>query len=340
MPRIVRFHKTGGPEVLELEDLPEPRPGPGEALIRVEACALNRADLMLREGTYIGEPVLPSRLGYDAAGVVKAIGEGVAESSPEITPASRVMTLPGFSPGTHGVFGDWAIVPADCLLPLPKGLAFTMGAAAGVPLWTAWLGLREVADLTRGERVVITAASSACGIAAMQVAKSLGAEIIATTRSAAKAASLKALGASEVVVAPDGAWGAAVQESVGEVQVVFDAVFGGSLGEACAALGPFGRLISYGSLERRATELEPRPIIAKSLQLRGFKVFDYTGLPALGLPRRSEAVEAARAGIEAGLGSGELAPFVAKVFDLSEIVEATRSMESNQGPGRIVLRCV
>ena len=120
MVRIVRFHEAGGPEVLRLEQVAERDPGPGEIRIRVEAIGLNRAEVMLREGVYHERPVFPSRIGYEAAGVVDALGAGVTT----VKEGERVATVPSFalSQTRHGVCGESAVVPAEVVQPYPASL--------------------------------------------------------------------------------------------------------------------------------------------------------------------------------------------------------------------------
>ena len=120
MPRIIRFHETGGAEVLQIEDLPLEEPGEAEIRLKVEAIGLNRAEVMFREGQYLEDPELPSRLGYEAAGIVDAVGPRVGD----IHVGDRVSTIPAFSMGTYGVYGESAIVPAYAVASYPEDARF------------------------------------------------------------------------------------------------------------------------------------------------------------------------------------------------------------------------
>ena len=117
MPKIVRFHQTGGAEVLQLENLPTPEPQQGEARIKVEAIGLNRAEVMFREGAYLEQPQLPSLLGYEASGIVEAVGPGVTD----LKPGDRVSSIPSFSLTKYGTYGEVAVLPAYSLASTLRG---------------------------------------------------------------------------------------------------------------------------------------------------------------------------------------------------------------------------
>ncbi|WP_322770483.1 zinc-dependent alcohol dehydrogenase family protein, partial [Frankia sp. Cr1] len=196
MARTVRFHDVGGPEVLRLEDVEVGEPGPGELRVRVDAIGLNRAEVMFRSGYYI-EPVkeFPARLGYEAAGVVEAVGAGVAGF--EIGQA--VSVVPAFSQNDYGVYAERAIVPASAVLQRPEGVDAVVGAAVWMPYVTAYGALVEIGGMRAGDTVVLTAASSSVGLAAIQVANRVGAVPIVTTRTSAKKERLLKAGAAEVI---------------------------------------------------------------------------------------------------------------------------------------------
>jgi NADPH2:quinone reductase len=171
-------------------------PGPGEVRIRVRALGLNRAESMFRRGIYPELPTLPAKLGYEAAGEVEAIGEGVIG----LVPSDVVSTIPAFSLNQYGVYGEVAVVPAQVVVKHPATLTFPEAASIWMQYLTTYGGLIEYGHLTAGEPVIITAASSCIGIAAIQIANSLGAVPIAATRTAAKRAALLEAGAAHVIV--------------------------------------------------------------------------------------------------------------------------------------------
>ena len=207
MPRVVRFHRTGGPEVLQIDTIDVPAPGSGEVRINVKALGLNRAESMFRTGQYLEQPVLPSRLGYEAAGIVESVGPGVAG----LKPGDAVSTIPAFSQGKYGVYGDVAVVPAAAVAKHPASLSWTEAAAIWMQYLTAYGALIDIAKLTQGDTVLIPAASSSVGIAAIQIAKLVGATPIALTRKDDKREALIALGATHVIATEK-------QDLVAEVQ--------------------------------------------------------------------------------------------------------------------------
>src|ERR1051326_2187678 len=197
MTRTVLFHELGGPEVLRVEDLDVGEPGPGEVRIRVEAIGLNRAEALFRSGNYI-EPVrtFAARRGNGSAGVIEAVGPGVAG----LVPGRPVSTLPAFSQNDYGVYADRAIVPASAVVPRPDGLDAIHSAAVWMPYLTAYGALLETGGLQAGDVLLLNAASSSTGLAAIDVANRVGATPIALTRTAAKRDYLLKHGAAEVVV--------------------------------------------------------------------------------------------------------------------------------------------
>ena len=163
MPKIVRFHETGGAEVLRLEDLPLVDPGNGEVRLKVEAIGLNRAEIMFRKGQYLETPQLPSRLGYEAAGVIDAVGADVSD----FQVGDRVSTIPSFPMGQYGVYGESAIVPTYAAAKYPETLSTVEGAAIWMQYMTAFGALIEYGNMKKGDVVLITAASSSVGLAAI-----------------------------------------------------------------------------------------------------------------------------------------------------------------------------
>ena len=180
--KIVRFHQLGGPEVLQLEDLPLPEPAANEVRLRVKAIGLNRAEMVFRKGRYFMQPILPSKLGYEAAGTIEAIGPGLDPS----WLGKTVSSVPAFSADKYGVYGEVAIVPIHAIAEYPKNLSYEQGTSIWMQYLTAYGALIQQGHLTKGDFVLITAASSSVGIAAIEIARAEGAISIATTRTSAK----------------------------------------------------------------------------------------------------------------------------------------------------------
>lgn len=328
MVRTVRFHELGGPQVLRLEDVEIGEPGPGELLIRVDAIGLNRAEALFRGGRYI-EPVkeFPARLGAEAAGVVEALGARVTG----FEAGQAVSVVPAFSMNDYGVYAERAIVPAAAVLPRPRGLDAVAGAAVWMPYLTAYGALVEVGGMRAGDTVVLTAASSGVGLAAIQVARRVGAVPIATTRTGAKRDALLKAGAAEVIVTDDedvveGVLGATAGRGA---EFVFDAVAGPGVLNLAKVVAPGGTLFLYGALSGEATPYPGFELGMPALNMRTYTVHETTRDPRR--LRRAEAF------VASGLGSGAFAPVVDRVFGLDEIVEAHRYLEAGTQVGKIVV---
>jgi NADPH:quinone reductase-like Zn-dependent oxidoreductase len=327
MARIVRFHQTGGPEVLKIEQVDPRPPGPGEVRIAVKALGLNRAESIFRLGQYVEEPIFPARLGYEAAGTVEAIGEGVQG----LKVGDAVSTIPAFSQNQYGVYGDTATVPAFAVAKHPAALSWVEAAAIWMQYATAYGALVEVAGVKAGETVLIPAASSSVGLAAIQIAKSIGATPVALTRSSKKSKTLLELGAAHVIATEEQDLVAEVNKLTGGqgARIVFDPVGGPTVTKLVAATAPHGILILYGALSPEPTPLPLFETLAKFLTIRGYVLFEIVTNP--------ERLERTKKFIVDGLAAGKLKPVIAKTFPFEQIVEAHRYLESNQQIGKIVV---
>jgi len=325
--KVVRFHQTGGPEVLQIEELPLPEPGPGEVRLRIKAIGLNRAEVMFREGHYLIDPTLPSGLGYEASGIVEALGEGVDRS----WLGKTVSTIPAFAINQYGVYGEAALVPVSAVAEYPASLSPEEGTSIWMQYMTAYGALIRIANITKGDYVVITAASSSVGIAAIEMVKAEGGVSIAATRTSAKKAELQALGADHVIVTDEEDLVERVKEITGGkgACIVFDPIGGKGLEALAAATAHSGIIIEYGAL---ATDPTPYPLFAalsKQLTIRGYTLFEIFEKP--------ERMAKARQYVFDHVASGDFKPRIDKVFPLAQIVEAHRYMESNQQIGKIVV---
>ena len=327
MALIVRFHQTGGPEVLKIEKVDVPPPGPGEVRIAVKALGLNRAETMFRSGHYLEQPRLPARLGYEAAGTVEALGEGVQG----LKVGDAVSTIPAFSQNQYGVYGDTAIVPAFAVTKHPASLSWAEAAAVWMQYATAYGALIDIAGLKAGDTLLIPAASSSVGIAAIQIARMIGATPVALTRGSSKRKALLDAGAAHVIATEEQDLVAEAKKLTGGkgARIVFDPVGGPTVAKLTVAMAERGILFLYGALSTEPTPLPLMDVVGKSLTIRGYVLFEITGDP-----RR---LERARKFIVDGLSAGKLKPVVAKTFPLEQIVEAHRYMESNQQVGKIVV---
>ncbi|KKD03707.1 zinc-dependent alcohol dehydrogenase family protein [Streptomyces sp. WM6386] len=326
--RTVLFHEIGGPEVLRIENLTVPAPGPGQVAVRVEALGLNRAEALFRSGAYYYQPALPaSRLGYEASGVVEAIGEGVSG----LAVGDPVMTGPGIEMSAQGVYAERVVLPESAVLPRHASVDAVTGAASWLTYTTAYGGLLETAGLRPGDHVLITGASSGVGTAAIQVARRVGAIPLATTRTEAKRQGLLDAGAAEVIVSGGDAETVAkeVKRLTGGrgAEVIFDAIGGPGFRPLAEALAEGGTVLVYGWLDLRPAEIP---------WSWPFTIHTYANMTLTATPggrRRSTAF------LNAGLADGGFRPVVAEVFDgLDRIQDAHRLMESNRHTGKIVVR--
>jgi NADPH:quinone reductase-like Zn-dependent oxidoreductase len=325
MAKIVRMHEFGGPEVLALDDLEVDEPGPGEVRIDVEAIGLNRVEVMFRAGQFI-PTTFPSRLGYEAAGVVEAVGPGTAR----FAPGDRVAVLFGASMERYGTYAEKILYPADRLVRIPDNLTFSEAAASWMQYGTAF-ALIAVADIQAGDFVVITAASSSVGLAAIQIAKTEGAIPVAVTRSRAKSDALRAAGASHVIVSDEQDVAAAILGITGGrgARVVFDAVAGPGLAKILAGVVPGGIVIVYGMLAGVSAQIELPTLMQNNLTLRGFAANILVEQPE----SRARMVDY----ITWKLASGALRPIIDRTFSLAHIAEAHRHLESNTQVGKIIV---
>ena len=325
MARIVRFHEFGGPEVLKLDDVEVGDPGPGEARVRVGAFGLNRVETLYRSGQF-GPVAFPARIGYEMAGTIDAIGKDVTHWKK----GDRVAALFGLSMEEHGTHGEEVLYPADMLVPVPDGLSLEQAAASWMQYGTAY-GLVEIAEVSERQSVVITAASSSVGLAAIQVARREGAVPIAVTRGRDKAAALLSHGAAEVIVSdeqdvPD----RIMQLTAGKgADIAFDAVGGEPLSALLPAMAPRGKVIVYGMLAGYQCTLDLPPLMLANLTLHGFS--------ADLLVRETDTRERLVHYVSSGLADGSLCPVIDRTFPLEEIVAAHRYLESNAQIGKIVV---
>ena len=328
MAKTVRFHEYGGPEVQRLEDVEVGEPGPGELSIRVDAIGLNRAEVLFRSGHYI-EPVkeFPAGLGAEAAGVVEAAGARVTG----FEAGQPVSVVPAFSMNDYSVYAERAIVPAAAVVHRPDGLGAVEGAAVWMPYVTAYGALVEVGGMRAGDTVVLTAASSSVGLAAIQLARRVGAVPVATTRSRVKKDALLKAGAAEVIVTDE--------ENVADrvlaltagrgAEFVFDAVAGPGVVDLAKAVAPGGTLFLYGAVSGQETPYPGFGLGMPALNMRTYTVHETT--------RDPERLRRAEAFVSSGLRTGAFQPIMERVFGLDEIVAAHRYMEAGTQVGKIVV---
>ncbi len=325
--KVVRFHKTGDASVLKIENLPVAEPSENELRIKVEAIGINRAEVMFRNGAYLETPQLPSRLGYEAAGVVDAVGKHVAG----FKIGDRVSTIPAFSMGQYGVYAEHVIVPIHAVARCPESFTAQQSAAIWMQYITAYGALIEIGQIKQGQRVLITAASSSVGVAAIQIAKSQGAVVIATTRGNNKKQFLREQGADHVIQTDSEdivAKMAAITHDTG-AELIFDPIGGPILSQLAEASSKGGRIIEYGALDNEPTPYPLFTALAKGLIIKGYTLFEIT--------QDKDKLENAKTFLFALFNDKKLTPIIDKVFTFDQIQQAHEYMESNQQMGKIVI---
>ena len=327
MSRVVQFAEIGAPDVLKIVDQEIPAPGPNEVRIRVKALGLNRAESMFRAGNYLEVAKLPARLGYEAAGMIESVGPGVKD----LAVGDVVSTVPNFSLNQYGMYGELVLAPVSCVVKHPASLTFEEAASIWMMYVTAYDALIGTAKLTSADTVLIPAASSSVGLAAIQITNMIGATSVALTRTSAKADRLLKAGAKHVIATEE-------QDLVAEVlritdgkgaSVIYDPVGGPTFAKLVTASAPGARIILYGALSEEPTTLPLLDMIGKRPIITGAMIMTTSGDPA----RLKEATDF----VIGGLKSGALKPVIAKVFPLDQIVEAHRYLEANQQFGKIVV---
>ena len=327
MSKAVVFHKTGGPEELNLEEVSVREPGAGEAKLRVEAVGLNRAELMYLGGHYLETAVLPSRIGYEVAGVVTAVGAGV---DPAMI-GKRLSTVPGFSMNQYGSLGEEAVVPADRLAAYPKNFAPAEGASIWMQYLTAYGALVWHGKVRPGDFVLITAASSSVGIAAIQIVKAEGGIAIATTRRSDKRDALLGHGADHVIVTEEENLKARMDEiTAGKgARIVFDPVAGSFVEKLAEVTAQGGTIFEYGALSLEPTPFPLMSALKQGLRIQGYTLHELTAIPDL--------LKEARDYITERLEDGRFRTIIAKSFQFSKSREAYEYLASNQQIGKVVI---
>lgn len=327
MSRIVRFHEIGGPEVLKIEDVEVPAPRAGEVQIRARALGLNRAEVMFRTGNYVSTPQFPEITGYEVAGTIEAIGPDVEG----FAVGDNVSVVPCFTLGEYGLHGELVNAPAFGVVKHPDNLSWEEAAATWMMFVTAYGALVDIAKTQSGDVVLIRAASSSVGLAAIQIVNMLGGVSVALTRGGSKRDALLAAGARHVIATDEQDLVAEVNKITGGkgARIAFDPVGGPEVPKVLEALSYLGIFFQYGALDFSDVPVPVLALLGKDLTIRGYQLFEITKDPA--------RLEEAKRFVVDGLASGDLKPVIARTFKFDEIVEATRFMESNAQVGKIVV---
>lgn len=327
MSKLVTFSQTGESAVLEIHSADVSAPAADEVQIRVHAIGLNRAEIMYRRGEYVIEPTFPSRLGYEAAGIVEATGKNVSA----FQVGDSVSIIPSFMFTEYGTYGELINMPARAVVKHPDNLSLEEAAASWMMYVTAYGALIEYGDLKADQNVAIRAASSSVGLAAIQIANMVGAHPIALTRTSEKSDMLRSAGAKHVVATAE-------QDIVAElhrasegkgIHIVFDPVGGPEAASLFRAMATGGAYFQYGALDSRDIQAPVMDVLSRHLTLRGYELFEIT--------MDDEKLARAKAFVAEGLRTGALKPLIDKRFELKDIAAAHDYMESNGQIGKIVV---
>ena len=311
-------NQFGAEDVLRYEDVEDPAPGADETLVRVRAAAVNRGDLGRRSGSYGGGAIdLPLIIGWDVAGEVQSLGAGV--SGPP--PGSRVVArIP------QGGYAELAVASAAQTVPIPDGVSFEQAAALPVAYLTAWFALRHQGALREGETCLVQAGASGVGVAAIQIAKHIGARVLATASSEPKLELARRLGADVAInYTAEDFVDVVARETDGGVDVVLESVGGEVLTRSVDALAPFGRLVSVGNSSREAAPADLAELLRKRVTLFGFTLAAEQGI--------SEAL----AELLRLVAAGTIEAVVDRTFPLANAAEAHRYVASRANLGKVLL---
>jgi len=310
-----------------VETVPDPAPARGEVLIEARAIGVNYPDLMVMLGTYQLLPARPFSPGKEVAGVVAAVGEGVTR----FRAGDHVMALP-----EYGTYAQRIAVPEAICYPMPKAMPFDEGAVLALAYQTAHFALIERGAYRKGESVLVTGASGGVGLAAVQLAKALGATVLAGVTSKEKGELCRRHGADHVIdlAAPDlrSSVRAQVHAAIGKtgVDIVLDSVGGDVFDGALRALAWCGRLVSIGFASGRIPEAKAGYLLVKNLALLGLQWTDYRG-------REPERVQRVQQELHALYGAGKLKPVITARYPLERFAEALARFEARQVLGKMVL---
>jgi NADPH:quinone reductase len=317
--KAIQVHNFGGPEVLELREIPTPKPGPGQALVRVHAAGVNPYDTYMRSGTYAIKPELPYTPGSDAAGTVEAVGEGVKK----VKAGDRVYTAKTLT----GAYAEYALTDESQVNLLPAKTSFAQGAGLWVPYGTAYHALHHQAEARASETLLIHGASGGVGLAAVQFARAMGMKVIGTASSQRGAELVKKEGADYVVDHSKPDHGAEIMKITGGrgVDVILEMLANVNLATDLKLHAVGGRTIVIGN--RGEITINPRELMGRRASVRGFTLWAATELEVADI----------HAAIAAGLENGTLRPIVGKEIPLKEAARAHQEVLAPGSFGKIVL---
>jgi len=317
--KAIQVHQFGGPEVLALHEVPTPKPGRGEVLVRVRAAGVNPYDTYMRNGTYAVKPTLPYTPGSDAAGTIEAVGEGVTK----VKLGDRVYTATTLT----GAYAEYALARENQVYPLPEKISFSQGAGLWVPYGTSYTALRHHADARAGEILLVHGASGGVGIAAVQWARAMGLTVFGTAGTSRGLDLVKKEGAHHVFDHTKPGYSEEILKTTGGhgIDVVLEMLANVNLATDLKLLAIRGRVIVIGN--RGEITVNPRELMARRASVRGFTLWAATDA-------ESAEIHAATA---AGLENGTLRPIVGKEIPLKDAPQAHIEVMTPGAFGKIAL---
>jgi NADPH:quinone reductase-like Zn-dependent oxidoreductase len=333
--RAVVITKHGGPDVLQVQERPDPQLNPGEVRIDVAASGINFADVMARMGLYQDAPKTPCVVGYEVAGTVLEVADGASGSHPHLTPGQRVLAGTQF-----GGYASQVVVPAADVVALPDRLSFEQGAAIPVNYGTAWAGLIGYGNLQPGERVLVHSAGGGVGIAATQIAKRHGAEVYGTA-SPGKHERCLEIGVDRAVDYTKPGW----ERDIGKFDVILDAIGGKSFRTSYSLLRPGGRLVAFGASSvvsgQRRNLLTALGTVARMPRFNMIKQMSESkaviGLNMLTLWKDRGTLEPWIGPLGEMLADGTVDPVVAGDFSFEDAGAAQTMITERRNVGKVVL---
>jgi NADPH2:quinone reductase len=323
--KAVQATRSGGPEVIAVVDLPEPAPGEGQVLVKVEVAGVNYADILSRRGVYPLAPPPPFVLGFEVAGSVAALGPKVSG----LRVGDRVV---GFTAGSAGGYAERALAPAAHLFPIPIGVGFEDAAAHFITYNTAYHCLKTRGRIQAGETVLIQAAAGAVGTAAIQLATQWGARVLACASSDEKLAKVKALGADVTINYAATDFVEAAKRATGGrgADVVLESVGGDVFDKSIQALAPAGRLVVFGAASGKPGTVQVPVLQRNNLTVATFSI---KGTAA----QHPEVLRAGALELLDLLAKGTIRPVIGKVYPLAEAAAAQQHIEGRGSYGKVLL---
>ena len=320
--KAIRVHKFGGPEVLQLDDVPDPKPGPGQVVVRIRAAGVNPVDTYIRSGNYAMLPTPPYVPGNDCAGVIEAVGEGVTR----FKRGDRVYVVRTTMP-LSGAYAELAACDASMVHPLPANVSFSQGAGVSVPYGTAYRGLHHKAHARAGETLLVHGASGGVGIAAVQLGVAHGMTVVGTAGTERGRKLVQEHGAHHVLDHSTSDYLTKLMEVTGTrgADVILEMLANVNLQKDIDVVARFGRIVVIGN--RGTIEINPRGTMGKDAAIFGLALWNAA-------PEEMASIHAA---IGAGLANGTLRPVVGQELPLKEAVRAHEAVLKPGAYGKIVL---